>query len=126
MPKLPELQSRLLSTPADLIAITETWLSDDLTDGEIQLPHMSVLRSDRATPVGGVALYYDISLSCSMLTNTALQSPDTMWCEVVLTAKHSSCVGIIYRPPTTTRRRTYDYCTTSTLCYPTSAHTFLS
>ncbi|CAH8605723.1 unnamed protein product [Dicrocoelium dendriticum] len=99
MSKLPELQSRLLSTPADLIAITETWLSGDITDGEIQLPHMSVLRSDRATPGGGVALYYDISLSCSMLTNTALQSPDTMWCEVVLTAKHSSCLGIIYRPP---------------------------
>ncbi|VDP77059.1 unnamed protein product [Echinostoma caproni] len=48
----------------DIIAVTETWLTDDILDSELGLPGMSLLRRDRPTCEGGVLLYHRGDLQC--------------------------------------------------------------
>lgn len=56
--KLSELKSRQPSMPMDLIMITETWLSAEITDAEISLPEMPVMRNYRHSKGGGVIVHY--------------------------------------------------------------------
>ena len=62
--KLPYLRNELLKytsrkLPLQFIAITETWLKSYITDGQIDIEHYNVSRSDRSTRTGrgGVLLY---------------------------------------------------------------------
>ena len=68
----------------DLIAITETWFQSNMTDSELAIPHMSLLRRDRLSHGGGVALYYDDCVRCYEIPDTTLALSDTLWCTLQL------------------------------------------
>ena len=103
MNKLPELLSRHSTHCWDLIAITETWLTEDILDSEISLPGMRILRRDRPSKGGGVLLYYRQDLSCSLMTDPYLELTDTLWCCAQLQSADLALIGIIYRPPNSSR-----------------------
>ena len=44
-------------TPPAIMAFTETWLDDTISDGEIAIPGYSIYRKDRNRQGGGVAIY---------------------------------------------------------------------
>ncbi|MES9972861.1 MAG: reverse transcriptase family protein, partial [Candidatus Thiodiazotropha sp.] len=96
--KLPELRARLAPTPCDIIAVSETWLTDGITDAEISLSNMSVIRKDRTGRGGGVLVYHHDSISCIPVLDPS-QPADTLWCQLNLNNNDSFLLGVIYRPP---------------------------
>ena len=58
LPKIDELQAVCLSVNPDIICITESWLSSDIEDLEIELPDYSSIRVDRNRHGGGIVIFY--------------------------------------------------------------------
>lgn len=61
-----------------MIAITETWLSDNILDAEIALSGMTIIRRDRPSRGGGVALYYQETLQCEVISDPMLSMNDAL------------------------------------------------
>ena len=95
--KLFELRDLANTNKFSLIGLTETWLSDQYTDSELSLPNMSLLRTDRNSKGGGVALYFSSDLCVYKLP--CFSSPDAIWCKIRLTHTHTCLLAVIYRPP---------------------------
>ena len=70
-----------------------------MTDGELSLPNMCLLRCDRDTRGGGVALYYRKPLTCVEIVDTDITLSDTLWCRLRLETGDYCIIGVIYRPP---------------------------
>ena len=81
----------------DIVAITETFLDDEITDSEILTNSYSVFRRDRNRHGGGVMALVKDSISTTRrgdLENTS----ELIWLEI----SHSVgtlLLGIFYRPP---------------------------
>uniref|UniRef100_A0A183B792 Ig-like domain-containing protein n=1 Tax=Echinostoma caproni TaxID=27848 RepID=A0A183B792_9TREM len=73
--KFSELVLRFQSSQWDIIAVTETWLTDDILDSELGLPGMSLLRRDRPTRSGCVLLYHRSDLQCNAV-DPPVSAPD--------------------------------------------------
>ena len=56
--KVGELQALLFSNPADIIAITESWLYEDISDDLIALSGYKMYRNDRYHARGGGVCIY--------------------------------------------------------------------
>ena len=97
--KLPELRLRQQANPADIIAVTETWLSSDILDSEILINSMSVTRKDRPTRGGGVAIYHHQNLQCEVVTTSSLSLTDALVCKLQLSGRDICLLVVIYRPP---------------------------
>lgn len=79
-----------------LIAITETWLNEDITNDEVFPSSYSVIRKDRATRGGGVALLIKGSIKYEQLP--LLDDHESVWCKIFLD-EIAVIIGVIYRPP---------------------------
>ncbi|KAF8568225.1 hypothetical protein P879_08155 [Paragonimus westermani] len=97
--KLAEFRDTMASGTFSLVGLTETWLTDIITDAEIAIPGFSVLRSDRGSQGGGVALCYSTQLKLTVMNDTPFQSRETLWCVLPLNATGLCLVAVIYRPP---------------------------
>lgn len=62
MNKSDSLECVALQYDPHVIAITKTWLYNDITDFEIFPPHYNVVRQDKETRGGGVAILVKILL----------------------------------------------------------------
>ena len=107
MNKLSELKSYQSLYDFDLIALTETWLVEDVSDCELSLPGMHVLRHDRPSRGGGVLIYYRQNFICSVLCGSYLSCTDILWCQLQLHGKDRLLIGVIYRPPNSSCERDY-------------------
>ena len=92
-------QASMKNSP--LIAVTETWLSSEILDAEVerQMPGFRILRSDRDGRIhGGVAAYLR-----NDLPGDTVDTFDNGVCEILLVKLHTlnHYVAIIYRPPGT-------------------------
>jgi len=83
--KMDELRNLVYTENFDVIAVTETWVNEEITDAELALDGYVLFRNDRKKGVhtkgGGVALYIkDIfkSRECCKLTNSNFE--DSIWC----------------------------------------------
>lgn len=97
--KLSELSVRQEAASWDLIAITETWLPPEAYDAEFQLPGMSIIRRDRTSRGGGVALYYNTALTCEPIDLLNDGCPDALFCSLHLQGRDTCLVVVVYRPP---------------------------
>ena len=99
--KLPELRLFLFlhNNELHVIAITESWLTNDILDCELILPDMTLLRNDRPTPSGGVLLYLNNKLQFSSIDNAVLSLLDTLWCKIRLQNGKYGMFAVIYRSP---------------------------
>ena len=82
------------------IGLTETWLSEDIENAEIQIEDYSIYRADRShRSRGGVAAY----LRSDLLCKTAFSYSNSV-CEALLIKckKLDIVFGVLYRPPSTT------------------------
>ena len=63
--KLAELNNLVSQCPnLHILAFTETWLTNNITDSEVSLPGFSIHRSDQADGLGGgIAVYVKDTLS---------------------------------------------------------------
>ena len=95
--KVPFLCELSKEVKLQCICVTETHLSPDISDCEINIEDYNILRTDRKDRShGGVAIYLEKSLNY-----TTLLSFSNSVCEVLITKIHnnSSIICLIYRPP---------------------------
>ncbi|VDP69817.1 unnamed protein product [Echinostoma caproni] len=83
----------------DIIAVTESWSTDDILDSELGLPGMSLIRLDRPTGEGRVLLYPRSDLQCDVV-NPPVSALDTIWC--ILSKRDDFLIGMVYRSPSST------------------------
>lgn len=87
------------SSNSSLLILTETWLTSDVTDGEVltDLPNFNLFRKDRSrTRGGGVLIAVNKQLSCS--TIKIASDLEIVWL-ICRSAPHSVLLGVCYRPP---------------------------
>ena len=98
---MPELQQIVTDNDYKIVGITETWLHEDINDGEISLTNYQTYRSDRQQGKGGGVLMYVhdslVSSPCQELTDSGFE--ESVWCTVQLNRTSKLLVGNIYRPP---------------------------
>lgn len=88
-----------------VIAISESWLGPDVEDSLVSLEGYRLLRCDRNTHGGGVALYVHESLSLKRLCSTSTVwtgrpgHPEFLFCEMTPKGGNPVFVGVVYRPP---------------------------
>ena len=89
------MQSYIYSTDFSLIAITETWLSNNILDGEVLPTNYIIYRRDRVSRGGGVLLAVKHDLpSVQLLLSSEIES-----ITVEITSNKSFIVCVVYVPP---------------------------
>ena len=67
----------------EVLALSETWLDTSVIDSEINLPDYCLFRCDRSRSGGGVAVYCDDHLSCSVLTcGASVSGVESLWVSI--------------------------------------------
>ena len=105
MSKRDELEYLASLSAPDIIAVTETWLHDDVHDSEVALPGDILFRQDRTEGHhGGVILYVSERYSSKLeLRFAAPQSScEQLWCTIRTSTGQSLTVGVVYRSPDST------------------------
>lgn len=94
--KTNELESVLLSHSPHVVVITETWLHGEISDTDLIPPAYKIIRRDRTSRGGGVAIVVKSSVQVILLS----QSEDTESLSVKLNIYgHVFVLCAIYRPP---------------------------
>lgn len=99
LPKISELRTIALETQATIIAISETWLDDSVTDTEILLPGYNIIRSDRDRSGGGVCTYIRNNRAYTPRDDLVKDGMESVWIELNLPDSKPIIVGTVYRPP---------------------------
>lgn len=94
-PKVHKLHDLLIDLRVDLVALSETWLSDLIDDDMICIDGYTVLRCDRGSRGGGVCFYLKSNIKYSVITSSA--DIEQLW--VLLHLRGGDiAVGVAYRP----------------------------
>jgi hypothetical protein len=104
--KLDELSLLLSNEPIDLVAVTETWLSDEIPDSVVSINGYLAIRRDRSTGIGGGVMCYVSNrlFGCQLNLNTKNdQDFEILWILVrpCLLPRPMSViiVAVLYCPP---------------------------
>ncbi|CAH3137642.1 unnamed protein product, partial [Pocillopora meandrina] len=80
---LPEVKILLQHTNLDILTISETHLTQDISDNEVNIDGYRILRRDRSHKVGGgVAIYFNISLDCVRISKYDNDGIEALWIEL--------------------------------------------
>nr|CAI5825561.1 unnamed protein product [Callosobruchus analis] len=81
----------------DIIAVTETWLTDNIADSAISIVGYTIFRYDRLSRGGGIAVYVKTNIK-AVLIKIDINTIEQLW--VRICAKNEMIAfGILYRPP---------------------------
>ena len=84
-----------------IISITETWLSEEMKDSEIEISHYDMFRHGRLEGKGGGSLMYIHnclqSVAYQELDNIGFQ--ESVWRIIQLKNNDKLLVGVVYRNP---------------------------
>ena len=95
------MQSDILSHNADIVLVTETWLSSKQADSELALRDFNLYRLDRkGRRGGGVCIYLHCAITGSKIIEPSPQigNVEVMWLEFVI-QKQVYCIACCYHPP---------------------------
>ena len=109
---LEDIQQLVLSRCPDVLALSETWLDDSISDNEVSLHGYSLHRMDRSRTGGGVAIYVAQHLMSTPLASDPCTSGlESMWLSIK-SIKSGWCfaVGCFYRPPSSSTQSVHDLC----------------
>ena len=85
----------------DIVAITESWVDERISDEELHIEGYGILRKDRKLEIkgGGVILYVKDNL---MVSEIELQNefPEQLWCKLKFKGHRELLIGVCYRTPT--------------------------
>ncbi|XP_040074594.2 uncharacterized protein LOC120846785, partial [Ixodes scapularis] len=107
--KAYSLESFLLEFNTHIVTITETWLHPLILDSEIVPPNYIILRKDRTTRGGGVAILLKRGIPYEHMPD--VKDVESLWCKVSFDY-YSVVVGVVYRPPNSDHKclyNLYDY-----------------
>ena len=94
--KIPELNIIIQRTNASVVAVTETWLDDSITNAEIAIEGYSIQRNDRNTIGGGVCLYIRNNLSFNRREDLHDPNLEATWIDLFLRKTQPILIGCIY------------------------------
>lgn len=94
--KVIALEHLLLTYCPHILILTETWLNDEIHDSESVPPGYNIIRKDRGSRGGGVAIILKSGIPYRQLhfDNTN----ESVWCSVEF-ENSSYVVASVYRPP---------------------------
>ena len=100
--KTHHLREILTKHSLSVMAITETWLTEDVSNGEIALDGYRLFRRDRRDGQrgGGVCFYVHHMINVKVLSNLDHPDIEMLWLEIKLGEKKAT-LGCLYRPPST-------------------------
>ena len=102
--KTEELRMLAYQSEPHIIALTETWLTEEILDNEVNLPGYSIFRADSLRgKTGGVCFYIQSTLP--LVERIDLHPPpkyDLLWLRLHLRDKDVLLIGTIYRSPSAT------------------------
>ena len=101
--KIKELKLLVEEENVDVVAITETWLNETITDEEMNISGFVLFRRDRNDPIkrrgGGVAMYVKNELNpvynCELSEDSFSES---LWCNIIC-ENENTLLGVCYRAP---------------------------
>ncbi|GAA52034.1 hypothetical protein CLF_107249 [Clonorchis sinensis] len=100
--KLCDIKQSVCLEQPSIIALTETWLTPDVSDAEISIDGYSIFRADsKRGRAGGVALYLHAALPIPIVLSDTTPAPfcDALWLQVPLRGSDSLLLGVVYRSP---------------------------
>ena len=100
MNKKLDIQALLVAEYLDVLAVTETFLGDEILDSELVGGDYTIFRRDRNRHGGGVMLYVKNSISAIRRTDLETNC-EVLWVELS-TAPSKMLLGTFYRPPSST------------------------
>jgi hypothetical protein len=99
LPNISEMRLLAVKTNAKIIAISETWLDETVTDNEINIPGYSVIRQDRNREGGGTCIYINSQLAFNRRPDLNVPDLEICWIEFLLPKTKPIIVGSCYRTP---------------------------
>ena len=112
IPKLDQILKTVLDNDLDILCLTETWLTETVSDRILVFPGYKLLRRDRplsdrlrsrtakTNRGGGVAILCRESLKCVALPIVSSEETcESLWVTVSGGGRCSATVGVMYRPP---------------------------
>ncbi|GAA52066.1 hypothetical protein CLF_107284 [Clonorchis sinensis] len=100
--KLCDIKQSVCLEQPSIIALTETWLTPDVSDAEISIDGYSIFRADsKRGRAGGVALYLHAALPIPIVLSDTTPAPfcDALWLQVPLRGSDSILLSLVYRSP---------------------------
>ena len=122
-PKLDELKLLCVNHSPDIVCITETWLSHDILDSELNLSGYTLFRLDRNRHSGGVAIFVKPSFSPSFVSIPS-NNLEFLFISVKLRNRFLY-IGTFYRPPSSPHDISLLSSILSNLCYSILSNLFL-
>nr|CAI5860348.1 unnamed protein product [Callosobruchus analis] len=105
VPKFANIRDLITDRGYSIFAVSETWLNPNIIDEAVSIEGYNLVRTDRGTRGGVVALYIHCSLRYSILNVST--DIEQLWIKV--SNKGQSCaVGVMYRPPHTNYKHFVD------------------
>lgn len=101
LPKISEISLFLHRTKTAIFAVSETWLDETVTDGEINIDGYNVLRQDRNRHGGGVCIFIKNSLNYDV-KSISIPSFECLFIDILLPSTKPITFGVCYRPPNDT------------------------
>lgn len=96
MNKAEQFEAVLLAQKPDIVTVSETWLHSNIYDHEIVPPSYTIVRKDRDTRGGGVAIVLRQGIAYTVMPE--VNSVEAVWCKLLLKDGYVY-VGAVYRPP---------------------------
>ena len=113
LPKIDELSAFVSSTPIDIIAITESWLNEDIDSDILSIDNFNIHRNDRSTGRGGGVCAY-ISSHIPSIRRQDLENAayECMWIWLrpyrLPRPLSGMMLGLVYCPPDATAQKQND------------------
>ena len=83
-----------------VITLSETWLTDKISNNEIKLTNYRIYRADRGSRCGGVVTYVSADLASELIVPTVEPVHfESIFVKVILHENKYITIGNIYRPP---------------------------
>lgn len=79
LPKMAEMRIIASKSKTSLIAISETWIDNSVTDSEISIEGYHILRKDRNRSGGGVCVYVRSNLAFARRTDIDSDNLESLW-----------------------------------------------
>lgn len=99
LPKRELVSGVVLSSECNVLVLTETWLTSDVTDSEVlaYLPNFRLFRNDRkGTRGGGVLIAVNHQIPCTTINTSS--DLEILWL-ICHAAPETVLLGVCYRPP---------------------------
>ena len=110
--KISELQCVPTQNSADIVCITETWLTDNIINDAVSLSGYNLFRKDRRSRGGGIAVYISSSTRAKQLDDQELSEAvsESLWIELRPTRLprpiSAVLIGTVYHPHMPKQRTT--------------------